>query len=215
MPKPHLAQQRSRGLTLIELLVALALLSMLALLSWRTLDGIVRSKNIALVHSAHWHDWEIALAQWDTDLAALSDTGQVSSVDFDGQVLRLTRQAAAPAPGWQVVAWSIQSGSDAPSRHWSRWVSPPLQDLMGLQQAWSQAELWGHGSINQAAIDLLPVQAWQLFYHRDGAWSHPQSAAGNTNQPAPTPDGIRLELTLPNGTRLRRDWVHPSVGGER
>ena len=31
-----------RGLTLIELLVALALLSLLALLSWRTLDGMTR-----------------------------------------------------------------------------------------------------------------------------------------------------------------------------
>jgi general secretion pathway protein J len=58
------------------------------------------------------------------------------------------------------------------------------------------------------------LQSWQLFYHRDGAWSHPQSAAGSANNPAPTPDGIRLELTLPNQQRLRRDWVNPRVGGE-
>ena len=35
-----------RGLTLIELLVALALLSLLALLSWRTLDGMTRAQSI-------------------------------------------------------------------------------------------------------------------------------------------------------------------------
>ena len=35
-----------RGFTLIELLVAIVVMSMLALLSWRSLDGMTRTQNI-------------------------------------------------------------------------------------------------------------------------------------------------------------------------
>jgi general secretion pathway protein J len=74
---------------------------------------------------------------------------------------------------------------------------------------------------------LTPVTAWQLFYHRGGAWSNPQSAEGSADPataPAQTPtakalpDGVRLLLTLPAGGnpggQLVRDWVRPSLGGE-
>ncbi len=38
--------QRTRGFTLVELLVAIVVMSMLALLSWRSLDGMTRTQNI-------------------------------------------------------------------------------------------------------------------------------------------------------------------------
>ena len=35
--------KRSRGFTLVELLVAIVVMSMLALLSWRSIDGMTRT----------------------------------------------------------------------------------------------------------------------------------------------------------------------------
>ena len=70
---------------------------------------------------------------------------------------------------------------------------------------------------------LTPVAGWQIFFHRGGAWSNPQSAADGNDDPARSavgqlPDGVRLLLTLPDGGnpsgQLVRDWVRPTLGGE-
>ncbi len=73
-------------------------------------------------------------------------------------------------------------------------------------------------------VVVAPVAAWQLFYHRGGSWSNPQSSSDTAEEPtstartvAPPPDGIRLQLTLPDTTSLSGtltvDWVRPQTGG--
>jgi len=225
-----------RGLTLIELLVALALLSLLALLSWRTLDGMTRAQSITQEQLNRWSNWQTALAQWDADLDAALATEQVPPLDFDGRVLRLTRSDPDQGPdsGLRVVGWSLQADPASGALRWARWTSAPLRRGSELEQAWQQAAQWGRNPGAQDRLQqvlLTPVTAWQLFYHRGGAWSNPQSAEGSSDtatapglNPAQTPatqalpDGVRLLLTLPTGGnpggQLVRDWVRPSLGGE-
>jgi general secretion pathway protein J len=216
-----------RGLTLIELLVALALLSVLALLSWRTLDGMTRTQAVAQEHADRWRNWQTALAQWDADLDAVLDTERVPPLDFDGSVLRLTRSDPDRTGRLRVAGWSLQTDPATGQLRWARWLSAPLASQGELEQAWQQAANWSRNPGAQDRLQqvlLTPVAGWQLFYHRGGAWTNPQSAADEDSeqgQPAPArlPDGVRLLLTLPDGSspsgQLQRDWVRPTLGGER
>ncbi len=216
---------RHQGLTLIELLVALALLSMLALLSWRTLDGMTRAQAVTQAHAERWRDWQLALAQWDIDLDAVHATGLVPALDYDGRVLRITRSDPDPAGGLRVAGWSLQADPSSAALRWARWLSPPLRNADELEQAWQQAAQWGRNPGAQDRLQqvlLTPVAGWEIFFHRGGAWSNPQSAADGDEDPASTndklPDGVRLLLTLPEGGsptgQLVRDWVRLTLGGE-
>ncbi|MEN9904786.1 MAG: hypothetical protein RLZZ555_1351 [Pseudomonadota bacterium] len=216
-----------RGLTLIELLVALALLSVLALLSWRTLDGMTRAQAVTQEHADRWRSWQTALAQWDADLDAVLDTDRVPPLDFDGRVLRLTRSDPDRSGSLRVVGWSLQPDPASGSLRWARWLSPPLLSQDELEQAWQQAASWGRNPSTQDRLQqvlLTPVAGWQLFYHRGGAWTNPQSAADEDSEQrqeaqVALPDGVRLLLTLPDGGnpggQLLQDWVRPTLGGER
>ncbi|MEY5100029.1 MAG: hypothetical protein RJA36_2748 [Pseudomonadota bacterium] len=225
------APARARGLTLIELLIALALLSVLALLSWRTLDGMTRAQAITQEHSDRWRGWQTALAQWDADLDAVVGTERLAPLDYDGRVLRLTRSdpdtGADEAPALRVIAWGLQTDPATGERRWARWASPPLRRSAELEQAWQQATQWGRNPGAQDRLQqtlLTPVADWQIFYHRGGAWSNPQSAEGSAGEAPATgaarlalPDGVRLRLILPAtgtpGGVLTRDWARPTLTG--
>lgn len=219
-----------RGLTLIELLVALALMAILTTLSWRVLDNMTRTQQQTQEHANHSQQWQVALAQWQADLNALQETGLQAALDFNGRVLRLTRRAPVGTPeaanGLHVVAWTLQPDTNNGLR-WARWMSAPLRQRHELEQAWQRAAQWAEDPHRNSDTEteqqwlLTPVTAWQLLYHRGGNWSNPQSSADMaTNIPrtvATPPDGIRLQLTLPNTTdpsgTLTVDWVRPQVGG--
>lgn len=230
-PRPH------HGFTLIEVLVALALMALLALMSWRALDGMSSTQSHTQTHDNAWRAWQTAIAQWDTDLGAMVSAGGLPAIDFDGRVLRLVRTGPSGDPsestGVRVVAWTLQADpalGPGVSR-WVRWVSPPLTQTAPLWQAWEQAAQWGHDASTAdraGQTPLTPVVRWQLFFYRGGAWSNPQSSAGSANRPAGSPepsdntappDGVRLVLTLPDtGTPtgvLTRDWVRPTLSGNK
>lgn len=220
-PHPH-------GFTLVELLVALALMAVLATLSWRVLDGMARAQAITLEHTDRDHQWQSALAQWRMDLDAILDSESVPPLDFDGRVLRLTRPSSSggsASPRLLVVAWGLQPDPASPdgSLRWTRWVSPPLSLRSELEQAWQQAEQWGHAPAlpQPTPPTLMPaVQGWQVFFHRHGAWSNPLSSAGNNEDTGQklnaVPDGIRLVLTLPEtNATLVKDWARPNLGGSQ
>ncbi len=225
MPKPTPA---TRGLTLIEVLVALSIMAVLALLSWRVIDGMTRTQAVTRDHSEHWLNWQTALAQWQTDLDAMTATGTLGPIDFDGRVLRLTRRDNndPSEPALRVVAWTAGSAENTAQRHWSRWSSPPFHDRKSLEEAWNAALAWGQNTSNAPAgqsLALVAVQSWTLFYHLGGSWTNPLSDAGTDNnattQQRRTPDGIRVVLTLPDsGTAsgtISKDWANPTLGGDK
>jgi general secretion pathway protein J len=209
---------KQRGFTLIEVLVALMLVSIMALLAWRGLDGMSRAASQTSTYEQSAERLGTALAQWTADLDALTDTGVVAkALDFDGQSLRLTRRAGNPEDGVQVVAWIIRAGQ------LERYASTALQSKNGLQAAWDNAQRWARTPLPEDAayvVRLVPASSWQLFYYRGDAWTNPQSSGADAQATKDTlPDGVRLVLDLPAdsgfGGKVTRDWVSPALGATR
>jgi general secretion pathway protein J len=228
--RPHL------GFTLVELLVALFALSLLAMLSWRGIDGMARAREQTRARADEVQALQVGLAQWAADLDALAAVPQMSSVDWNGRVFRLLR--AAPGDGSRgivVVGWSRHV--DAGGSRWMRWQSPPATTRGQLDDAWRMADAWAQDSGVAAGADEVGITGlldWQVFYYRSDAWTNPLSsdttqattttpatagspAVAATTQAAVTPDGVRIVLSLAPGQaisgELTRDWVRPVVGG--
>ena len=220
---------RQRGFTLIELLVAITIMSMLALLSWRSLDGMTRTQTLTQQRADELLRLQAGLGQWGADLDAVVETGEVSALEFNGQVLRMTRRDSAEAglqsPGLRVVAWArhtpdqrsdpaaVGSAGNASAglAQWVRWQSPPLVRRDELARAWQRAAEWGSGGRlstnggagggNDTAVALFGIDQWQLFYHRGETWANPQSSVG-TEATGGEVAGTTTTTELPNGVRL-------------
>ena len=229
--------QRQRGFTLIELLIAITLMAVLAGLSWRGLDSLMRSRDVTQAQVDKTAVLQTVLAQWQADLHAVQPVPSLTDagVQWDGRTLRITRRATAwradgADAGLWVVAWTLRGSQ------WLRWQSAPLQTRAALQQAWANAERWGQNpSSDDAAFEtnLIPLDAWQLTYFRGNAWTNPLSSAGSTDTSNTTggnppsnatnqgalPDAIRLQIDLPASTgvrgRITLDWVRPNFSNTK
>lgn len=228
---------RGRGFTLVEVLVALAAMAMLAVMAWRGIDAMGSAQTRTRERSEDVLTLQAALAQWRTDLDAVTQLPPVGGVDFDGRVLRITRQAlasdvaatsdsiAVTPSGIRVVAWGARQIDGR--RQWLRWQSPSLRTREELQTAWQQAALWGQNpteELRRHEVVIAAVDEWQVFYFRNDSWSSPLSSASGSGAlsgtaQAPLPDGVRLLVTLSDGQtlagRLQQDWVRPTVGAGR
>ena len=209
-----------RGFTLIELLVAISVMALIAILSWRGIDGMVRTQEATRQRADEMLVLQAALAQWGADLDALTPLAQTTPLDWDGQVLRMTRRSSAiPDEGPVVVAWTRRATNN--SAQWLRWQSPPVRTRADWQQAWQEAAVWARTpgeAQRRYEVVLMPLADWQIFYYRSDAWTNPLSSGNTTADNADTanvmvPDGVRLQLQLPPGQALagllRRDWVNP------
>jgi len=212
----------SSGFTLIEVLVASAILSLMALLSWRGLDGMSKAQAALQERSHAAQTLQVGLAQWRTDLDNMMVLPNTPALDWDGRVLRITRQHSQdPQAGVQVVAWTLANGQ------WTRWQSAPLTQAEAWSQAWKKAQVWsesaGKLSANTSSEVLVhPVREWQLYLHREGAWSNALSSDGANaalgkgpkSANAKLPEGIRLVIDLANDKtlqgKLSLDWVRPT-----
>jgi general secretion pathway protein J len=223
------------GFTLVEVLVALVVMSLMAVLTWQGMDGMAKATSMHRDRSDEVAAVQTALAQWRADLDALIDPSQTPpvlsgsgnsqsaarSLEFDGRILRMTRRFAGDE--LRVIAWgSREVAADQGSvRRFARWVSEPVRTRGQWQTAWDQAARWGQ-SPGAAEIaqetPAMAVQEWQIFFYRNDAWSNAQSSEGAALPANIHPDGVRLILKLAEGQapggQLTLDWVQPTKGGK-
>lgn len=219
----------ARGFTLVELLVSLFVLALLATLSWRGLDGMMRARERTEARADDVLALQTGLSQWNADLDAIVEFAPLSALDWNGRVLRLTRRSSlAPEEGVRVVGWARRDG------RWLRWQSPPVVTRGDLEAAWQQADFWSQNPSDAARrqeVAIAPLEEWQVFFFRNDSWTNPLSSDGTPPGDAAVPgrfapggvpasklpEGVRLVLQLPPGRaisgRLQRDWVRPTVSG--
>jgi general secretion pathway protein J len=213
MTTPHATQ---RGFTLAEVLVAVALLALLATMSWRGVSSMAEARLTSEARVNETLRMGTVMAQWEQDLQQLQDTTLVPALAFDGATLRLVRRSAE---GLQIVAWSLREA------RWTRWASPMATSAQGLQDAWLASQQLLGNEPGQLTLHDGMV-GWQVYFYRNNAWSNAQSsadvAAQNPNQSASAPPqqarallptGVRVVLTLQQqndgegGRTLTRDLL--------
>ncbi|MEJ8854476.1 prepilin-type N-terminal cleavage/methylation domain-containing protein [Variovorax robiniae] len=216
-----LPKKGQRGFTLIELMVAIAVMAMLALMSWRGIDGMARAQEHNRARGDAVLTLQTTLSQWTADLDAMTQLAGTSTIDWDGRLLRVTRRGTDDLrPVVYVVAWTLRT--QAEGSYWSRWQSAPLTRRDEWQAAWRGAASWAQGDASGSSaggvdVRLMPVDSWQLYYFRNDTWSPAvgtDALSGANPNAGALPDGVRLVLNLPPGPALTgllsRDWVRPS-----
>lgn len=184
--------RRGAGFTLVEVLVALFLMSVLAGLAWQGLDGVLRARETSRETIDRTTRLATVLTQWEQDLQALHDTEVVPALHFDGQSLRLTRRVEG---GIALVVWSVRRGV------WQRWAGPALQRSGVLQQLWLGSQQFQGAEPGQLTV-AQDASEWQIYFHRGSGWSNAQSSGDIVRTPAAGASAAVARVQLPNAVRL-------------
>ena len=182
------------GFTLVEVMVALMIMAVLAVMAWQGVDGIVRTRSASQARLEQALRLNTVVGQLEQDLLALQETPAVPALVFNGATLRLTRRADN---GLQVVAWSLRPNPDGTnSGNLTRWAGPAARTSNELQDTWMLSQQF-QGTEPGHLQALAGVSAWHCYAFRGNAWSNCQSSGQG----------------LPNGVRLVLDFAGADVNG--
>ena len=202
----------SRGFTLVEVLVAMMIMAILAMMAWQGVDGIVRARNASQSRLEQTLRLNTVIAQWEQDLASLQESSAVPGLVFNGASLRLTRRADN---GLQVVVWALYPAADGGTGggEWLRWAGPAVTSSTELQDSWLRSQQFQGKEPGQVRT-LTGVAQWQMYCFQGNAWSNcqstgnlvPPTAPPGSNPPAAPrqalPSGVRLVLSFAEGSGL-------------
>ena len=223
----------TRGFTLVEVLVAMMIMAILAVMAWQGVDGIIRTRDASQERLEATLRLNTVLGQLEHDLQALHETSAVPGFSFDGASLRLTRRAER---GLQVVVWSLRPASDgSPGGTLMRWAGPSARNADELQDTWMLTHQFQGNETGQLRT-LAGVAQWQLYCFRGNSWSNcestgnvtttstsnvaAQSASPSASTPGTssgTPSGTATVITqrqaLPSGVRVVLQFIGPQLQG--
>lgn len=165
-----------RGFTLIEVLVALLILSVLAATASKGIDAISTARQVADGSLKQTLRVQSVMTQLDADLSQVIDTQIVTGMQFDGANLRLTRRTSA---GVQVVVWTVRE------RRLLRWASPETSRVGDLQAYWRTSNQLQGREVG-TLVALNGVDQWQVYCFRNGSLSNCQSTGNVVRVPAAT-----------------------------
>lgn len=177
------------GFTLIEMLIAIGILAMIAVLGWRSMDGMIRSRTALTDSMQQLRALQRSLAQMQDDCAHLAvpdEIGSAGALQIQPDRLALIRNVFAPDQPTmlQAVVWYVAGGV------LKRRVSPVSRDLPALRRFLQQAA-GGTDQPLQKDVHAMGLRAWS------GGWqSH---IAGGT-----PPRGLEVSLQLGSGDGIVR-----------
>src|SRR5450830_461811 len=174
------------GFTLIELLVAIGILAMVALLGWRGLDSIMRSREVLTSQLEQARGMQLAFAQMQSDCDHLAGAGQGNTLQNDR--LTLVRLAASEQEPQQlqVVTYRLRGGV------LTRRESNGTRDLAVLDTLWQAARDDTDTSNADVAlmqgVDSMVMRGWS-----NGAWNVLTAGASISTQVP----GLEVTLQMP------------------
>lgn len=189
------------GFTLIEILVALAIFAVIALLCYRTLSSLFDVRERLQQESARWRDVALLFARMDSDFTGLLDR---KTVNADGLLIpALTLTQVAPGTDDAQLSFSRTGFADSDGL-----AGPPQRTGYRLREGRVEWLLWP--GLDQAprtapntytALSGVQSAVWQAL-DRDGtqrdAWPPP-------GQDKPSfPAALKFTLTLNGGEQVSR-----------
>jgi general secretion pathway protein J len=129
--------KRERGFTLVELLVAISVLAIVAVLGWRGLDSIVRARVALTNELDQTRGLQLAFAQMQSDCLNIVDTNTIGGrpvlASQPGSGLTLVRTVFSDnqPSRLQVIAYRVNGGV------LTRRESAATRDLAELDSFWS------------------------------------------------------------------------------
>jgi general secretion pathway protein J len=171
---------RRRGFTLVELLVAISILAMVAVLGWRGLDGIVRARVALTEQMETTRGMQLAFAQLQSDCEHIAGKDLLDKRPFllaDKDRLTMVRiMFTENEPSrLQVVSYRILNGS------LTRRESIGTRDLNQLDMLWQAAVSDADPTppvALQAGVTGMQLMTWQNGdWHQAGAPAPEQQAS--------------------------------------
>lgn len=189
---------KHRGLTLVELLVAISVLGFVAILGWRGLDGIVRARIALTGDLEQTRGMQLAFAQLQSDCAHLASTTILPNraplaVDQERLILARTVFADNQPSRLQVITYAVRNGM------LTRRESAATRDLRELDTMWLAAA--NDTDTAQAVALQSDVTALAMRLWVSGSWRTsvdapvPATPAGPATIPV-LPTGLEITLRL-------------------
>jgi general secretion pathway protein J len=183
----HAGTGRASGLTLIELLIAITVLAVVAVLGWRGLDSIVRSRIALTEEMERTRGIQLAFAQMERDAAnvatAVLSPDRPPLAAGGGRLVFIRRVFTENQPvRLQVVSYRIGNGV------LYRRESIPTRDLGQLDLAW-QANGAANGEQEVALEDGVDSMSLRVWASNANTWqtvdvNSPQMFPSTTNSAA-------------------------------
>jgi general secretion pathway protein J len=185
----HRSSQKTHqaGLTLIELLIAITVLAVVAVLGWRGLDSIVRSRIALTADMERTRGVQLAFAQLERDCANVISPEMFPNrppLVAEQQRLVLIRKVFTENQPvrLQVVAYRVRNGV------LSRRESRPTRDLSELETAWliNDDSLAKEEVALEAGVSAIAVRVWasNAVTWRAVDINSPQAPTTGTTSPA-------------------------------
>jgi len=182
-----------RGLTLVELLVAISVLGFVAVLGWRGLDSIVRARIALTSNLEQTRGMQLTFAQMQSDCAQLASTtvlsGRVPLAVQQGQITMVRMVYADNQPSrLEVISYRVKDGL------LTRRESPATRDLRELDTFWLNAT--SDTDTSQPVVLQSDVAAMKVRLWINGNWQTNAGAVITTGGPATQLAPTGLEVTL-------------------
>lgn len=185
-----------RGFTLVELLVAITVLAIVAVLGWRGLDSIVRSRIALTTDLEQTRGLQLAFAQMQRDTAQIVDLETIPDrlpiMVEAGRIVMVRHVFIENQPSRiQLIAYQLENGI------LSRRESQATRDLKALDSLWMSvtSETGGAPRVAlQSGVAGMTVRIWL----NDGAgWRIP-----GVDVVSSAPDSSATTLAVPTGVEV-------------